>query len=90
MAPVTLRSGSSIRGEFPARSGKKHLKRALFLSAFAALRFDPTSRACYGRKRAQGKKHNTALNRPARRHCDALYTMLRNHAIYRTRQPVAV
>ena len=32
LAPVTHRSGTSIRGEFPARSGNKHLKRALFLS----------------------------------------------------------
>ena len=38
LAPVTRRSGTSIRGEFPARSGNKHLKRALFLSAFPALR----------------------------------------------------
>ena len=29
LAPVTHRSGISIRGEFPARSGNKHLKRAL-------------------------------------------------------------
>ena len=51
LAPVTRRSGTSIRGEFPARGGNKHLKRALFLSAFAALRADPTSRAYYDRKR---------------------------------------
>ena len=43
LAPVTRRSGTSIRGEFPARSGNKHLKRALFLSAFAALRADPSA-----------------------------------------------
>ena len=61
LAPVTHRSGTSIRGEFPARSGNKHLKRALFLSSFAALRSDPVSRAYYDRKRAQGKKHNAAL-----------------------------
>lgn len=35
IAPVTHRSGSSIRGEFPARSGNHKLKRALSLSAFA-------------------------------------------------------
>ena len=28
LAPVTRRSGTSIKGEFPARSGNKHLKRA--------------------------------------------------------------
>src|SRR5206468_732352 len=37
LAPVTRRSGSSIRGEHPPRSGNRALKRALFLSAFAAL-----------------------------------------------------
>ncbi len=42
LAPVTRRSGSSIRGEHPSRRGNKVLKRALFLSAFAALR-DPVS-----------------------------------------------
>ena len=36
LAPVTHRSGISIRGEHPARSGNRHLKRAVFLSAFAA------------------------------------------------------
>ena len=71
LAPVTRRSGTSIRGEFPARSGNKHLKRALFLSSFAALRSDPISRAYYDRKRAQGKKHNAALICPELRHFSA-------------------
>jgi transposase len=60
LAPVTRRSGSSIRGEHPSRRGNKVLKRALFLSAFAALR-DPVSRAYYSRKIQQGKRHNQAL-----------------------------
>ena len=38
LAPVTRRSGASIRGEPSSRRGNKVLKRALFLSAFAALR----------------------------------------------------
>lgn len=38
IAPVTHRSGTSIRGEHPARFGNRKLKRAFFLSAFAALR----------------------------------------------------
>ena len=41
LAPVTRRSGSSIRGEHPPRGGNKQLKRALFLSAFAALADPP-------------------------------------------------
>ena len=82
LAPVTRRSGTSIRGEHPSRSGNKHLKRALFLSAFAALRADPASRAYYDRKRAEGKKHNAALICLARRRCDVLHAMLKNHQTY--------
>ena len=64
LAPVTRRSGTSIRGEHPSRSGNKHLKRALFPSAFAALH-DPDSRTYYDRKRAVGKKHNAAMTADA-------------------------
>ncbi len=83
IAPVTHGSGTSIRGEHPARFGNRKLKRALFLSAFAALH-DPASRAYYNRKRAEGKKHNSALIRLARRRCDVPYAMLKNRELYRT------
>lgn len=81
IAPVTHRSGTSIRGEHPARSGNRKLKRALSLSAFAALH-DPTSRAYYDRKRAEGKKHNAALICLARRRCDVLFAMLKTKTLY--------
>ncbi|ACJ09144.1 IS110 family transposase [Burkholderia pseudomallei] len=81
LAPVTRRSGSSIRGEHPSRRGNKVLKRALFLSAFAALR-DPVSRAYSSRKIQQGKRHNQALIALARRRCDVLFAMLRDGTIY--------
>ncbi|MGS3097638.1 hypothetical protein AB2911_26310, partial [Escherichia coli] len=55
----------------PSRRGNKALKRALFLSAFAALR-DPLSRAYYTRKMSQGKRHNQALIALARRRCDVV------------------
>ena len=84
LAPVTRRSGSSIRGEHPSRAGNKQLKRAMFLAAFAALR-DPTSRAYYDRKRAEGKKHNAALICLARRRCDVLFAMLRDQQPYTPR-----
>ncbi|GAA5227058.1 hypothetical protein GCM10025778_15910 [Paeniglutamicibacter antarcticus] len=38
LAPVTWRSGTSIRGDHSSRKGNKVLKRALFLSAFASLK----------------------------------------------------
>ncbi|EFW49260.1 IS110 family transposase [Shigella dysenteriae] len=81
LAPVTRRSGSSIRGEHPLRRGNKALKRALFLSAFAALR-DPLSRAYYTRKMSQGKRHNQALIALARRRCDVLFAMMRDGTFY--------
>lgn len=85
LAPVTRRSGSSIRGEYSSRRGNKILKNAMFLSAFAALR-DPKSRAYYDRKITQGKRHNQALLALARRRSDVLYAMLRDGTLY---QPAA-
>jgi transposase len=88
LAPVTWRSGSSIRGERPPRKGNRALKRTLFLSAFAALS-DPESRAYYNRKRAQGKRHNAALICLARRRVDVLFAMLRDGTHYESRPPAA-
>ena len=81
LAPVTWRSGTSIRGDHPSKKGNKNLKRAFFLSAFAALK-DPLSRAYYDRKRAEGKRHNQALIALARRRCDVLFAMLRDGTFY--------
>lgn len=81
LAPVTRRSGSSIRGEHPPRGGNKRLKRALYLSAFSALH-DPDSRAYYDRKRRERKSHKQALIALARRRCDVLFAMLRDNTPY--------
>ncbi|MET8128129.1 transposase [Streptomyces sp. NPDC005231] len=56
LAPATRSSGSSTRGEQPSRRGNKQLKRALFLSVFAALA-NPASRAYCDKKIAQGEHH---------------------------------
>lgn len=86
LAPVTWRSGTSIRGDHPSKKGNKSLKRAFFLSAFAALK-DPLSRAYYDRKRAEGKRHNQALIALARRRCDVLFAMLRDGTFYEAPTP---
>lgn len=82
LTPVTWRSGTSIRGDHPSRKGNKVLKRALFLSAFAALKKYPDSRAYYDRKIAEKKRHNQALIALARRRCDVLFAMLRDGTFY--------
>ncbi|MDR7275760.1 IS110 family transposase [Catenuloplanes atrovinosus] len=84
LAPVTRRSGSSIRGEHPPKAGNKQLKRAFFLAAFASLSHPP-SRAYYDRKRAEGKKHNAAIICLARRRADVLHAMLRTKTPYQAK-----
>jgi len=82
LAPATSQSGTSIKSERVSHSGNKRLKRALFLSAFASIRFDPTSRAYYDRKRAQGKRHNQALIALAHRRLTVLFAMIRDGSLY--------
>ncbi|MGW4359594.1 IS110 family transposase [Streptomyces californicus] len=89
LAPATRSSGSSIRGEQPSRRGNKQLKRAFFLSAFAALG-DPASRAYYDKKIAQGKHHTQALLCLARRRADVLFAMLRDGTFYEPQPSAAV
>lgn len=84
IAPVTRRSGTSIRGEFPARAGNKQLKNALFRSAWVASCHDPVSKAYYKKKRAEGKKHNAAVICLARRRLNVLYAMVRDGSFYQT------
>ncbi|MFC9499867.1 IS110 family transposase [Streptomyces sp. NPDC056982] len=84
LAPATRSSGSSIRGEQPSRRGNKQLKRAFFLSAFAALA-DPASRSYYDKKISQGKHHTQALLCLARRRADVLFAMLRDGTFYEPR-----
>jgi len=82
LAPVTRKSGTSIKGETRSQRGNHALKSALFLSAFASLG-DPASRAYYDRKRAGGKRHNAAIICLARRRVDVLFAMLRDRQPYR-------
>lgn len=82
IAPVTRRSGTSIRGEHPARGGNKRLKNALWQTSFIAAFHDPESHAYYQRKRNEGKRHNAAIICLARRRCNVIYSMLKNATLY--------
>ncbi|MFD9427478.1 MULTISPECIES: IS110 family transposase [unclassified Streptomyces] len=89
LAPVTRSSGSSIRGEHAPHRGNRQLKRAMFLSAFAALH-DDASRSYYDKQRATGKSHTQALLRLARQRINVIHAMLRNGTFYEARQPKTV
>jgi hypothetical protein len=58
------------------------LKNAVFLAAFVAAQHDPTAKAYYQRKRAEGKKHNAAVICLARKRCDIILAMLKNATPY--------
>ncbi len=88
LAPVTRQSGTTLNGETRSRRGNHRLKNAMFLAAFASLR-DPASKAFYDRKKAEGKRHNAALIRLARRRCDVILAMLRAHQPYQPTRPAS-
>jgi transposase len=85
IAPVTRRSGTFLRGEFPARSGNKQLKNAAWIPSC----HDPASKAYSDRQRTQGTKHNAAVICLARRRCDVIFAMLKNGTLYQEKTPQA-
>lgn len=86
IAPVTRRSGTSIRGEHRSKRGNKKLKRALYLAAFASLK-NPVSRTYYDRKRAEGMRHHQAIMALTRKRCNVLFAMLRDGALFDGKLP---
>ncbi len=86
LAPTTRQSGTSSHSEHAPKGGNRQLKRAMLLSAFAALH-DPASRTYYDRCRARGKTHTQALLRLARHRISVLFAMLRNGTFYEPRTP---
>jgi transposase len=83
LAPVLQQSGK-MNYLRRATAGSKHLKFIFYQSAFCAIRTDPLSKAFYGRKRAEGKRHHQALIALARRRINVLYALLRTRQPYRT------
>lgn len=75
--PGSAVSRGAAKSSAAPRRGNKQLKRAFFLSAFAALG-DPASRANYDKKIAQGQHHTQALLCLARRRADVRFAMFRD------------
>jgi transposase len=86
IAPVTRRSGTSIRGEQRSKRGNKKLKSALYLAAFASLG-NPVSRTYYDRKRAEGMRHHQAVMALTRKRCNVLFAILRDSALFDGKRP---
>jgi transposase len=68
LAPYVRSSGSSIRGRAQiGQAGNRHLRRALYLATFSAVRYNPAIKAFYDRLRAAGKPPKVARCAAARK-----------------------
>jgi transposase len=77
-------SGSSVR-RLPhiSKCGNRYLRRALFMPALVASRFDPTLRACYQQLLSRGKRKRQALAALMRKLLHAIFGMFRHQQPYR-------
>ena len=76
-------SGSSVR-RLPhiSKCGNRYLRRALFMPALVAARFDPTLRTCYQQLLARGKRKRQALTAVMRKLLHAIFGMFRHQQPY--------
>jgi len=83
-----LNSGVSQSGQFEAKgspitkTGSPYLRRALYLAADGARKYDPNLRAFYEKKRAEGKCHRVAVIAVARKLCHIIYAIMRDKVAY--------
>ena len=85
LAPVNWQSDRSASTRRP-RGGNHRLKNAMFIAAFVATQHDPDTRAYYLRKRAESKRHNTAVTCVARRRPNIILAMLKTRTPNQPRQ----
>jgi len=67
-----------------SKRGSPYLRRAIWLAATVAYRFDPTLAAFYQKKRAEGKTHMTAVGAVARKLTYVAFAILRDNKPYST------
>jgi transposase len=82
VAPVPRDSGRITGNLHRPKRYDRRLLRACYISAEAAARSHPESRAYYDRKRAEGKRHKQAVLALARRRINVIWALLRDHTLY--------
>jgi len=65
-----------------SKRGSPYLRRALFLAANVAIRFDSELGAFYQRKRAEGKHHSTCIGAVSRKLCYIIHAILSENRPY--------
>jgi len=75
--PAVKESGSSVRGaRHMSKTGNARLRRAVYMAALAASRYNPPLRRFYQRLRARGKQPRVALVAVARKLLALMVTLL--------------
>lgn len=88
-----LNSGVNQSGKFDSgggpitKHGSPYLRRALWLAASRAWQYDPSLRAFYERKRAEGKCHRVAVTAVARKLCHIVFAVMRDGVPYDPARP---
>lgn len=72
-----------------SKRGSIYLRRALWLAASAAKRYDPQLKAFYHRKRAQRKHHSVVMGAVCHRLLARIYVILKEQRPYELRSPDA-
>lgn len=69
-----------------SKRGSPYLRKALFQAALVASQHDPTLKAFYDKKRAEGKHHLTAIGAVSRKLCYIIHAILTKNEPYEIRQ----
>lgn len=78
----------SQSGEFTSnhnkmsKRGSPYLRRALWMAAVDAAKYDPAMKAYYDKKRAEGKHHMTAIGAVSRKLTYIIYALMRDKKDY--------
>ena len=80
LAPFNRDSGA-FRGTRSIRGGRLEVRRALYMAALTASRFNPILKAVYQRLRTAGKAHNVALVAVMRKLLVYLNSILKKHSL---------
>lgn len=69
-----------------SKRGSPYLRKALFQASLVASQHDPTLKAFYDKKRAEGKHHLTAIGAVSRKLCYIIHAILTKNEPYEIRQ----
>ncbi len=83
LAPHARESGL-YKGKRAIHGGRPHVRRAMYMAALVAIRWDPHWKAIYGQMRDEGKAAKTAIIAVARRLLVRINAMMKTSTSYQT------